>query len=61
MFLGGTNTKFSKISAKELASFFHTLITEDLRPHHLRTHEGRFHEFPARQNCISQIIHQRLT
>ena len=26
MFLGGTNTKFSKISAKEFASFFHTLV-----------------------------------
>ena len=29
MFLGGTNTKFSKISAKEFASFFHTLIFDD--------------------------------
>ena len=26
MFLGVTNTKFSKISAKKFASFFHTLI-----------------------------------
>ena len=26
MFLGGTNTNFSKISAKEFASFFHTLL-----------------------------------
>ena len=30
MFLGATNTKFSKISAKEFASFFHTLIIQNV-------------------------------
>ena len=32
MFLDDTNTKFSKISAKEFASFFHTLVSNNTAP-----------------------------
>ena len=55
MFLGGINTKFSKTSAKEFASFFHTLINLTLR--HLFTSLLHITQIKATSKALIGSIH----